>query len=220
MASSSARARRRAPAADATPTPASPAAAPADDGTLDGVIDGYSEATAKEQLAWEIAACTAWLRGAQAVRETQLAASRRAQEAHESAAAQLKQARTPSDIAAVQLALVRSNAEGALALAAELGQVAAKNAVDLWSESAAGFTRLHGAALQGLLQWTRVQARMPQDEAIEAEVEHVTSPIAASPLVWPAQEATRQAMTLAASTWNDLLSWPAAPEEAASRTRH
>jgi hypothetical protein len=37
--------------------------------------------------------------------------------------------------------------------------------------------------------------------------------------VWPAQEATRQAMTLAASTWNDLLSWPAT-EEAAARTRH
>lgn len=222
MASNSARTRRRASAdADgaANARTIGALAEPAETSTLDTVIDGYSEATAKEQVAWGIAASTAWLRGAQAVRETQLVASRRAQQAHEDAAAQLKRARTPSDIAAVQLALARSNAEGALALAAELGQVAVKNAVDLWSESAAGVTRLNGAALASALEWTRVTARMPQDEAIEAEVEHVTSPIAASPLVWPAQEATRQAMTLAASTWNDLLSWPAAAEEAAG-VRH
>jgi hypothetical protein len=215
MASNS-RARRRADAEKA-PVDLPAAAAPAEDTTLDGVIDGYSETTAREQLAWEIATCTAWLRGAQAVRETQLAASRRAQEAHESAARQLQRAQSPSDIAAVQLSLARSNAEGALMLAAELGRVAASNAVELWNESATGLARLHSAAWTSAVQWGRIQARMPQDEAIEAEVDHVTSPIAASPLVWPAQEATRQAMTLAASTWNDLLSWPAAAE---SGTRH
>jgi hypothetical protein len=219
MATRSASSRRRATPAEAAAAPDRPAKAsePAGQATLDTVIDGYSEATAKEHLAWEIAACTAWLRGAQAVRETQLAASRRAQQAHEGAAERLRQARTPSDIAAVQLELARSNAEGALALAGELAQVAAKNVADLWAESANGLARLHGAALNGALQWRQVQARMPQDEAIEAEVDHVTSPIAASPLVWPAQEATRQAMTLAASTWNDLLSWPAAE---AARTQH
>jgi hypothetical protein len=42
---------------------------------------------------------------------------------------------------------------------------------------------------------------------IQAELEHVLSPMAASPLVWPAQEATRQAAQMAASTWNDMLSW-------------
>lgn len=217
MAATSSRARRRAAAPLTAPSaPATPA--PADD-TLDAVIDGYSEAAAKEQLSWEIATCTAWLRGTQAVRETQLAAARRAQEAHENLAAQLERARTPSDIATVQLALLRSNAEGALALAAELGRVATNNMVDLWNESTAGLARMQAAAFDSAVQWGRIQARMPQDEAIEAEVDHLTSPIAASPLVWPAQEATRQAMTLAASTWNDLLSWPAA-EEAAARTRH
>jgi hypothetical protein len=68
--------------------------------------------------------------------------------------------------------------------------------------------RLQSAYWESALNFFRLQTQLGgSSEMIEAEVEHVLSPMAASPLVWPAQEATRQAAQMAANTWNDWLNW-------------
>jgi len=83
-------------------------------------------------------------------------------------------------------------------------------AFDFWKEGAAGWVELNGAAWKAAGQWF---GGLGPDgaalERVEAEVDHVVNPLAASPFVWPAQEATRQAMTLATSAWNDWLTWQA-----------
>jgi len=175
---------------------------------IDIALEDWSESAAKEQIAWEISATTALLRSMQTLREVQLEAAQRAQEAHEQAAAQLKKAHGIGELAAVQMDLARADAEGAMQLMGKLGELSTKSALELWSESAAGYVKLQNAAWSALLQFSKVQAALPPSaEVLEAEVEHITNPVTSSPLVWPAQEATRQAMTLAASTWNDWLSW-------------
>jgi hypothetical protein len=148
------------------------------------------------------------LRNALELREAQVEAARSAQKAHAQAAENLKRANGITELAAVQLELARADAQGAMQYWAKLGELTTKGAMDLWSESASGYAKLQNAAWSALLQFSRVQASLPVSaEVLEAEVEHVTNPVTSSPLVWPAQEATRQAMSLAASTWNDWLSW-------------
>jgi hypothetical protein len=92
-----------------------------------------------------------------------------------------------------------------------IGEAVTRQAAENWSMAAIGLLQLQGAASSTAMQWLALQGRFPVTaeafEALEAEVEHVTNPLVASPLVWPAQEATRQAMTLATSAWNDWLSW-------------
>jgi len=198
-----------------------PAAAETNGNPLDIVLDEWSENTAKEQIAWEISASTALLRNAQTLREAQLEAAQRAQKAHEQAAAQLKKAHGINDLAAVQMELARADAEGFMQYWSKLGELTTKGALDVWNESASGYARMQTAAWSALLQFSKVQAALPANsEVFEAEVEHVTSPLTASPLVWPAQEATRQAMSLAATTWNDLLSWSGQWAEGSERTTH
>lgn len=175
---------------------------------IDIALDDWSENSAKEQVAWEISAATALLRSVQALREAQLEAARHAQQALEQAAAQLKKAHGIGEVAAVQVELARADAEGAMQLLGKVGELTTKSALEMWNESAAGYARLQNAAWSSLLQFSKAQAALPGSaEVLEAEVEHITNPVTSSPLVWPAQEATRQAMTLAASTWNDWLSW-------------
>lgn len=175
---------------------------------IDIVLDDWSESAAKEQIAWEISAGTALLRSAQSMREAQLEAARSAQEAYEQAAQHLKKAHGIGELAQVQMELARADAEGAMQLFSKLGELTTKSALEMWSESATGYAKLQNAAWSALVQFSKVQATLPASaEVLEAEVEHMTHPVTSSPLVWPAQEATRQAMTLAASTWNDWLSW-------------
>jgi hypothetical protein len=90
-------------------------------------------------------------------------------------------------------------------------------AFDFWKEGAAGWVELNGAAWQAAGQWFGGLGKNGAGlERIEAEVEHVVSPLAASPFAWPAQEATRQAMTLATAAWNDWLNWQAGAAGGAS----
>jgi hypothetical protein len=187
---------------------AAAAAADANDTPIDIVLDDWSESAAKEQIAWEISATTVLLRSVEALREAQLEAARQAQEVHQQAAAQLKKAHGIGQLTAVQMELARADAEAAMQLMGKVGELTTKSALELWSESATGYVKMQNAAWSALVQFSKVQATLPQSaEVLEAEVEHITNPITSSPLVWPAQEATRQAMSLAASTWNDWLSW-------------
>jgi len=176
--------------------------------TLDNALDDWSQTTAKEQIAWEISAANAMLRNAQALSEAQLDSARRTQKAHEQAALQLEQAQDINELAAVQMSLARADAQSLLEHWSRIGQTATRGALEAWSEAMSGCARLQNAAVSSWLQWSKLQQSVPANpEVLEAEMEHVANPVAATPLVWPAQEATRQAMTLAASTWNDWLSW-------------
>ena len=90
-------------------------------------------------------------------------------------------------------------------------------AFDFWKEGAAGWMQFNEAAWKAAAQWFGGLSKESADlERIEAEVDHVVSPMAASPFVWPAQEAARQAMTLATATWNDWLAWQERASDASS----
>lgn len=178
------------------------------DNTLDVVLRECSQTTTKEQLGWEIATCSALLRGGQQLREAQLEASRTTQQAYQAAATQLKKASGIDELANIQTSLARADFENAMQLWVRLSALASQSALDVWNESASAAARLQNAAWSSTLQWFEHQASIvKRSEVLEAEVEHVTNTVAATPFVWPSQDATRQAMSLATSSWNDLLSW-------------
>jgi len=190
--------------------------APASDETLDTVLRDCSQAATKEQLGWEIATGSALLRCGQQLRQAQLEASRTAQQAYEDAASSLKKAHDIGELTNIHASLARSDFEGALRLWVRMSELATQSAVEVWNESASGAARLQNAAWSGALQWFAHQTSVgKRSDVLEAEVEHVTNTVAATPLVWPSQEATRQAMTFATSAWNDLLNWQGSVAQAA-----
>ena len=91
-------------------------------------------------------------------------------------------------------------------------------AFEFWKEGAAGWMQFNEAAWKAAAQWFGGLSKDSEGlQRIEAEVDHVMSPVAASPFVWPAQEAARQAMTLATATWNDWLDWQGRASDASSK---
>jgi hypothetical protein len=178
------------------------------DATFDGALDAWSTITAKEQLAWEIASAFSLLRSAEAVREAQQEVARRAEAAHEQAAEHLKQARGMAELAAIQLELARVDAESAIEYWNRVTEVTTRTALDAINEATNGIARLQSATMDAFAACARLQSTLPQTpDVLEAEVEHLTNPFTSSPLVWPMQEAARQAMTMASSAWNDMLNW-------------
>jgi hypothetical protein len=199
----------------AEPTRPAPAAPDARDRTIDGALSAWSDNTARDLASWGLGAATAWLRTLEALRDVQLEAVREASRLQEEAAAQLASVQGAGDLAQVQLTLAQSAGQVAMRSASRLGEVATRQALDAWKDAADGLGRFQGAAWTSTAQWLGGLAQQPADpELLEAEVEHVVSPVAASPFVWPVQEASRQALTLASSAWNDWLSasnrWAAA----------
>ena len=177
------------PAASGTSGEARPAA-PA----IDSALDAWSSGTAREQLAWEIGACRALVRGARALRQAQMEAADRAESIQLRAADQLLSARGVTDFASIQFELLNAHAQETMNYWSSLVEVGIRNATETMQEGAAGWVRLSTATWDGLAQWSRWQASIPQTaDLVEAEVEHVAHPFIASPMVWPAQEAARQA---------------------------
>jgi len=175
---------------------------------LDQVLDDLSQNAAKEQIAWEISTANAVLRNTQALSEAQLDTTMRVQQVHEKAAQQLEQAQGLNELAAVQMRLAQADLQTAFELWARFSQTAAVGAMQAVSEAVSSCARMQNAMLSSLTQWSRLSAALPSRPGVpEAEVEHATNPVAASPMMaWPAQQATRQAMTMATTTWNDWLS--------------
>lgn len=170
--------------------------------------EGWGERAAREQLRWQLASAQAAVRSLHQLGAAQIELGRQLQESLDGIAARLQQARGLDEITAVQASLAQADAEGVLRHASRLAQLQAEALMQLLQEASSGFGRLHGACWAGLLNWLRVQTQTGgSSEMIEAEVEHVLSPMAASPLLWPAQEATRQAAQMAANNWNDWLAW-------------
>ncbi|MEW6707573.1 MAG: phasin family protein [Pseudomonadota bacterium] len=198
-----------APAAD-TSAAASPAAQDTEDTgpSVDVALEDWTTKATREQLACEIAACRAVLRNARALREVQLQAAERAEAAHLAAAERLLQARGVGDVADVQFELLRTDFDEALQYWTRLGESAMRTAFEVMQESAEGFTRMSASVWDGWNQFTRWQAQAAQHADIaEAEVEHLANPLAASPLLWPMQEATRQTLDMANAAWHDWMDW-------------
>ena len=176
------------------------------DAALDGTLDPLAEQATRDLAAWGLGASTALLRVVQAVQEVQLEAAREACKLQEQAVSQLASAHSAADLAQWQMTLAQSGGQVAMQSMSRIGEVATRQAFDAWKEASDGWGRLQGAAWSAAAQWFNGVAGQSADpELVEAEVEHVVSPLAASPFVWPVQEASRQAMTLASAAWNDWL---------------
>lgn len=176
--------------------------------TLDEVLNGWSESTVREQLRWQLSAVTAALRGTQQLGQAQDELSQQVIQGLERLDAELRDARNLSELASVGTSLARVDFNGLMRLCTRLTQLGTDQWLKLAQETGNGLVRLQSAYWESALSFCRLQTSLGgSSEMIEAEVEHVLSPMAASPLMWPAQEATRQAAQLAANGWNDWLHW-------------
>lgn len=201
--------RKSASAAQITPplqetaTAASESAATA----LQTATDGMA-AWSKAQLSLQIDTALAVLRSAQTLREAQLKASQQSQASHEQAARELESLDSFNDIARLQLLLARDNWQGAVSYWAQLGEFANGAAMQGWARTAEGLSKLTASLMSANLQWSQVRPlEAPVAEELEASVDHLVSPVIASPMLWPAQEAAREAMTFATSALNDWFAW-------------
>jgi hypothetical protein len=176
--------------------------------TLDEVINGWGESTAREQVRWQLSALNAALRGVEQLGEAQAELSRQFQSRLVELEGQLGEARNLSDLATLQASVARTDFDAVARFCHHLVERGTDQWLHLCQESGNGLVRLQSAYWESALNWFRLQTYFGGDsEMIQAEFEHVLSPMAASPLVWPAQEATRQAAQLAANGWNDWLNW-------------
>ena len=179
-----------------------------DNATLDSVINSWGERTTREQLRWQLSAVNATLRGAQELGQAQAELSQQLLHSLERLGQQLQDARNLSDLATVQTSLAQTDFDGLLRLSRRLTELGTNQALQLWQEASSGLVRMQSTYWESALNWLQLQTHFGGDsEMLQAEVEHVLSPMAASPLMWPAQEATRQMAQMAANGWNDWLSW-------------
>jgi hypothetical protein len=193
--------------ADAASVQAAPAAE-AEVASIDTTLDHWSNDSWREQLSLGIDAMSWLFSAAQSLREVQLTSARRAEAAQLNAAEQLKTAHGLADFNRLQLELARDHAQTMVDHCNRFTEAASRHAVEAMTAVIDHMARLQNLGWSTLAQWSQLQAAMPQQpDIVEAELEHLTNPLAASPFAWPAQEATRQAFTLASSAWNDLLNW-------------
>jgi hypothetical protein len=181
---------------------------------LDDVVEHMQLGLAKEGLHDELTASSALLRGAQALREMQIEAARSTQRAHAQAAEQLAAARSVTDVSRVALQLAQTDAEAALRYWTDWTGIAVRTGLDGWSDALGMVARAQALVQQAVQQWGDVAATA-KPEALQAQMEHLSAPMAASPLVWPAQEALREMVSLGSRPW-----WWAANPAAAGRATH
>ncbi|WP_028997496.1 phasin family protein [Azohydromonas australica] len=176
--------------------------------TLDEVINGWGERVGREQLRWHLAAINAMLSGTQHLGEAQAELSRQVMQGLQQLDGELGEARNLSDLASVQASLARADFDALLRFATRLTELGTDQWLQVAQATGNGLLRLQSAYWESALNFFKLQAALGgSSEMIEAEVEHVLSPMAASPLMWPAQEAGRQVAQMAANGWNDWLSW-------------
>lgn len=184
--------------------------AAADNGTrtgdagADSAVERWSFGFARECIADELGAGNALLRGSLALREMQIDAARRTQAMHAQATEQLQSATSVGELGSIGLMLARADAEAALRYWSDWAGIVAKSSVETMNEAMGAWTRAQGIAGTFGQQWLEAAAAARPDQ-LEAQVEHVTTPLTSSPFVMPAQEAVREAMTLGARNWSEWL---------------
>lgn len=181
---------------------------PAEASSLDAALSGWAMETSRAQMACAMSVFGALVGASRAVREVQRDTAERAEAACEQAGERLQSARDLTHAATLQAEWLRAQGDEALRYWTRLSEIAGESGAQTFQRALEGWTRASTAAFEGMSHWARVQAALPTSaEAIEAEAEHLTNPLSASPLAWPAQEAVRQGVGLATSLWNDWLDW-------------
>lgn len=183
-----------------------PQAAQADASTLDEALAAWSGDAGRSWASFGLNLAAAWLQGARALREEQRAAAERAEAACLATGQRLQRAGDWQHAAAIQADFLREQVDDTMETTLRLAGIARDSALKLASRMAEGWGDAQLSGFNGLSRWAEVQAKLPTSpEVLEAEVEHVANPFTAGPMMWPAQEAMRQGMTLASSVWNDWL---------------
>lgn len=180
-------------------------AAPAADATtLDEALSAWSGDAGRTWAGIGLALAAAWLQGARAVREEQRAAAERAEAACLAAGERLQSAADWQHAAAIQADLLREQLEDNVQTALRIGTLWRDSTIALAGQWVEGCTRAQSSGFDNITRLAQVQAALPTSpEVLEAEAEHLANPLAAGPLMWPAQEAMRQGMGVATSVWND-----------------
>jgi hypothetical protein len=184
------------------------------DTSLDDAVERWQLGLAKEGLHDELTASNALLRGAQALREMQISAARSTQRAHAKAAEQLAAARSVSELSRVAMQLAQTDTEAALRYWTDWAGIAVRTGLDSWNDALGMFARAQALTQEAAQRWSDAAAAA-KPETLQAQVEHVTTPLTASPLVWPAQEALREMVSLGSRPW-----WWAASAPEAGRPPH
>lgn len=172
--------------------------------TLDEALAAWSGDAGRTWAGLGLQLAAAWLQGARAVREEQRAAAERAEAACLAAGQRLQSAADWQHAAAIQADLLREQLEDNLQTALRIGALWRDNGLALAGQWAEGVTQAQASGFDNITRLAQVQAALPTTpEVLEAEAEHLANPLAAGPLMWPAQEAMRQGMGVATSVWND-----------------
>lgn len=198
------RGRRRNGAADEQPSATPTGDGQGRDATFDDVIERFSIEVAREGISDELGASAAVLRGSIALREMQADAARRTQAMHEKAVEQLQSARSVAELASVGMMLTQGNAEAVVRYWTDYAGIATRTALESWNEAIGALARTQQIVQAAGRQWLDAAAAVRPD-VVEAQVEHVTTPVTSSPLVWPTQEAVREAISAGTRSWNEWL---------------
>jgi hypothetical protein len=173
--------------------------------SFDNVADRWRQGWAQAGVSGELGASETLLRASLALQEVQAETVRRMQQAHTQAQAKLGAARSPAELARVGLELAQSEAEQALSHWSRTADIALRSAVDGWSAALALSLRAQAVSGEAGRHWLDAVTQQRPVEATQAQLDQLATPAAALPLLWPAQESVRQALTLGARAWNDWL---------------
>jgi hypothetical protein len=189
--------------------------------TFDNVLERWRHGCAKAGLGGELGASNAMLRSAAALYRLQLEAVERAHKAQEQAQGRLAKARNVSEVTSIGLQLAQTNAEDALHYWTRLAEIALRGSVDGWSDALSLVTRAQGLGDQTGRHWLDAAAQQRPAEALEAQLNQLVTPAAALPMLWPAQESVREAVTLGTRAWHDwLAALPSAARPDGTPTAH
>jgi hypothetical protein len=183
--------------------------------TFDNVLERWRHGYVK--AGGELGASNAMLRSAAALQRLQLEAVERARKAHEQAQGRLARAHGVAEMTSVGLQLAQTNAEDALHYWSRAAEIVLHGSVEAWSDALALAARAQGLGDETGRHWLDAAAEQRPAEALELQLNQLVTPAAALPMLWPAQESVREALTLGTRAWHDWLA--ALPSPARSNGR-
>jgi hypothetical protein len=173
--------------------------------TFDNVLERWRHGCAKAGLGGELGASNAMLRTAAALHRLQLEAVERTRKAHEQAQGRLAKARSVAEMTSVGLQLAQTNAEDALHYWSRTAEITLRGSAEGWADALTLVTRAQGLGDETGRHWLDAAAKQRPAEALEAQLNQLVTPAAALPMLWPAQESVREAVTLGTRAWHDWL---------------
>jgi hypothetical protein len=184
--------------------------------TFDNVLERWRHGCAKAGLAGELGASNAVLTAAAALHRLQFETVDRMRRSHEQAQGRLAAARCVAEVADAGQQLARTNAEDALHNWSRTAEIVLRGGAQAWGDALAAFARAQTIGEETGRHWLDAAAEQGPAEALEVQLNRLVTPAAALPLLWPAQESVREAVTLGTRAWHD---WFAALPSAKSNGR-